>query len=80
MILKPLRCPFCGAPIKTTHDRYVKCDFCRGRFVVENSQEDIQIMPKREVDIRNPEDLENWNEFWEAVFDGGYYDIDEVKK
>lgn len=78
MILKPLRCPFCGAPIKITHDRYVKCDFCRGRFVVENSQEDIQIVAQPE--LRTPEELNDWNEFWEAIFNGGYYDIDEAKR
>lgn len=78
MILKPLRCPFCGAPIKITHDRYVKCDFCRGCFVVENSQEDIQIVAQPE--LRTPEELNDWNEFWEAIFNGGYYDIDEAKR
>ena len=78
MKIKPLRCPFCGAPIKITHDRYLKCDFCRGRFIVENSNEDIVI--KQEPEPRTPEELNDWNEFWSEILDNGnYYDIDEVK-
>lgn len=77
MILKPLKCPFCGAPIKITHDRYLKCDFCRGRFIVENSNEDIEVKPQ---EIREPEEINDWNEFWGEILDNGnYYDIDEVK-
>lgn len=77
MKIKPLRCPFCGAPIKITHDRYLKCDFCRGRFIVENSNEDIEIKPQ---EMRAPEELNDWNEFWGEILDNGnYYDIDEVK-
>lgn len=75
--IKPLRCPFCGAPIKITHDRYLKCDFCRGRFIVENSNEDIEVKPQ---EIREPEEINDWNEFWGEILDNGnYYDIDEVK-
>ena len=75
MILKPLKCPFCGAPIKITHDRYLKCDFCRGRFIVENSNEEVEIKPQ---EIRAPEELNDWNEFWSEILDNGnYYDIDE---
>ena len=78
MILKPLKCPFCGAPIKITHDRYLKCDFCRGRFIVENSNENIEVKPQ---EIRTPEELNDWNEFWSEILDNGnYYDIDEVAK
>lgn len=77
MKIKPLRCPFCGAPIKITHDRYLKCDFCRGRFIVENSNEDIEVRPQ---EIREPEQLNDWNEFWSEILDNGnYYDVDEVK-
>ena len=77
MKIKPLRCPFCGAPIKITHDRYLKCDFCRGRFIVENSNEGIEAKPQ---EIREPEQLNDWNEFWSEILDNGnYYDIDEVK-
>lgn len=77
MKIKPLRCPFCGAPIKITHNRYLKCDFCRGRFIVENSNEDIEIKPQ---EMRAPEELNDWNEFWSEILDNGnYYDIDEVK-
>lgn len=76
MILKPLKCPFCGAPIKITHDRYLKCDFCRGRFIVENSNENIEVKPQ---EIRTPEGLNDWNEFWSEIFNGNYYDVDEVK-
>lgn len=77
MKIKPLRCPFCGAPIKITHDRYLKCDFCRGRFIVENSNEDIEVKPQ---EIREPEELNDWNEFWGEILDNGnYYDVDEVK-
>jgi len=77
MKIKPLRCPFCGAPIKITHDRYLKCDFCRGRFIVENSNEEVEIKPQ---EIRAPEELNDWNEFWSEILDNGnYYDIDEVK-
>lgn len=77
MKIKPLRCPFCGAPIKITHDRYLKCDFCRGRFIVENSNEDIEVKPQ---EIREPEEINDWNEFWGEILDNGnYYDIDEVK-
>lgn len=77
MRLKPLKCPFCGAPIKITHDRYLKCDFCRGRFIVENSNEEVEIKPQ---EIRTPEDLNDWNEFWSEILDNGnYYDVDEVK-
>lgn len=60
MKIKPLRCPFCGAPIKITHDRYLKCDFCRGSFIVENSNEEVEIKPQK---IRAPEELNDWNEF-----------------
>ena len=77
MKIKPLRCPFCGAPIKITHDRYLKCDFCRGRFIVENSNEEVEIKPQ---EIRAPEELNDWNEFWGEILDNGnYYDVDEVK-
>lgn len=77
MKIKPLRCPFCGAPIKITHDRYLKCDFCRGRFIVENSNEEVEVKPQ---EIRAPEELNDWNEFWSEILDNGnYYDIDEVK-
>lgn len=77
MKIKPLRCPFCGAPIKITHDRYLKCDFCRGRFIVENSNENIEVKPQ---EIREPEELNDWNEFWSEILDNGnYYDVDEVK-
>lgn len=77
MKIKPLRCPFCGAPIKITHYRYLKCDFCRGRFIVENSNEDIEVKPQ---EIRTPEELNDWREFWSEILDNGnYYDIDEVK-
>lgn len=77
MEIKPLRCPFCGAPIKITHDRYLKCDFCRGRFIVENGNENIEVKPQ---EIRAPEELNDWNEFWSEILDNGnYYDIDEVK-
>lgn len=77
MKIKPLRCPFCGAPIKITHDRYLKCDFCRGSFIVENSNEEVEIKPQK---IRAPEELNDWNEFWSEILDNGnYYDIDEVK-
>ena len=77
MKIKPLRCPFCGAPIKITHDRYLKCDFCRGRFIVENSNEEAEIKPQ---EIRAPEELNDWNEFWSEILDNGnYYDVDEVK-
>lgn len=60
------------------YNRCIKCDYCRSCFVVENSQENIQIMA--EPELRKPDEIDDWNEFWEAVFDGGYYDIDEVKK
>lgn len=77
MKIKPLRCPFCGAPIKITHDRYLKCDFCRGRFIVENSNENIEVKPQ---EIRTPEELNDWNEFWGEILDNGnYYDVDEVE-
>ena len=77
MILKPLKCPFCGAPIKITHDRYLKCGFCRGRFIVENSNEEVEIKPQ---EIRAPEEQNDWNEFWSEILDNGnYYDIDEVE-
>lgn len=77
MKIKPLRCPFCGAPIKITHDRYLKCDFCRGRFIVENSNEDIEV---KQQEIRTPEELNDWREFWGEILDkGNYYDIDEVE-
>ena len=77
MEIKPLRCPFCGAPIKITHDRYLKCDFCRGRFIVENGNENIEVKPQ---EIRAPEELNDWNEFWSEILDNGnYYDVDEVK-
>ena len=78
MKIKPLRCPFCGAPIKITHDRYLKCDFCRGRFIIEDGQEDIVI--KQEPEPRTLEELNDWNEFWGEILDNGnYYDVDEVK-
>lgn len=78
MILKPLKCPFCGAPIKITHDRYLKCDFCRGRFIVENSNENIEAKPQ---EIRAPEELNDWREFWSEILDNGnYYDVEEVEK
>ena len=77
MKLITLKCPSCGAPVKITHHRYLKCDYCRGRFIVENSQEDLQIVPKME--LRTPDEINDWNEFWTAIFNGGYYDIDEVK-
>lgn len=77
MKIKPLRCPFCGAPIKITHDRYLKCDFCRGRFIIENSNEEVEVKPQ---EIRAPEELNDWNEFWSEILDNGnYYDVDEVK-
>lgn len=77
MILKPLKCPACGAPIKITHHKYLKCDFCRGRFIVENSNENIEIKPQ---EIRTPEELNDWNEFWSEVLDNGnYYDVDEAE-
>lgn len=77
MKIKPLRCPFCGAPIKIMHDRYLKCDFCRGRFIVENSNESIEVWPQ---EIRTPEELNDWNEFWGEILDNGnYYDVDEVE-
>ena len=53
MKIKPLRCPFCGAPIKIAHDRYLKCDFCRGRFIVENSNEEVEVKPQ---EIRTPKE------------------------
>ena len=78
MKIKPLRCPSCGAPIKITHHKYLKCDFCRGRFIIEDGQEDIVI--KQEPEPRTPEELNDWNEFWSEILDNGnYYDIDEVK-
>jgi len=78
MILKPLKCPSCGAPIKITHHKYLKCDFCRGRFIIEDGQEDIAI--KQEPEPRTPEELNDWNEFWSEILDNGnYYDIDEVE-
>ena len=77
MKIKPLRCPSCGAPRKITHDRYLKCDFCRGRFIVENSNEEVEIKPQ---EIRAPEELNDWNEFWSEVLDNGnYYDVDEAE-
>ena len=78
MRLKTLKCPSCGAPLRYRYNRYIKCDYCRGGFVVENSQEDIQIMA--EPELRTPDEIGNWNEFWEQIFKGGYYDIDEVKQ
>lgn len=79
MILKPLKCPSCGAPIKITHHKYLKCDFCRGRFIAENSNENIVV--EQEPEPRAPEELNDWNEFWSEILDNGnYYDIDELKQ
>lgn len=78
MLIKPLKCPFCGASIKITCYKYLKCDFCRGRFIIENSNEKVEVKPQ---EIRTPEELNDWSEFWSEILDNGnYYNIDEVKQ
>lgn len=79
MKLITIKCPNCGAPLDADKERneVIRCEHCRYDIFVERGEAELAPlapMPK------TPEELNDWNEFWEAVFDGGYYDIDEVKK
>ena len=78
MKLITIKCPNCGAPLDADKERneVIRCDYCRYDIFVERGKAELAPLAPTP---RPPEELNDWNEFWEAVFDGGYYDIDEVK-
>ena len=86
MILKPIKCPACGANLYSPDPDAIcgriiaKCEYCRSNVLIDftNGEDGVRVM--QEATARAPEELNDWNEFWEAIFNGGYYDIDEVKK
>ena len=86
MILKPLKCPACGANLYSPDPDAIcgrvitKCKYRRSNVLIDftNGEDGARVM--QEATARAPEELNDWSEFWGEILDkGNYYDKDEVK-
>ena len=76
MRLITLKCPNCGAPLDADAERndVIRCRNCRYDIFVERGK--AETAPLKPLPKKEPSD---WDIFWERIFKGDYYDIDEVK-
>lgn len=83
MNIRPLKCPSCGASIdyEITDDilcgRCIyKCEYCRSWVICDYAVKDGQV----EIMNEAHDDSDGMDMFMKRLFDGNYYDIDEVKR
>ena len=77
MKLITLKCPNCGAALdaEAEFNSVIHCDKCRYDIFVERGE--AELAPLKPLPKKEPSD---WDIFWERIFKGDYYDIDEVKR
>ena len=86
MILKPLRCPACGASLYSPDQDAIcgriiaKCEYCRSNVLIDFTTGEDGARVMQGASARAPKELNDWSEFWGEVLDNGnYYDIDEKR-